>query len=68
MLHLWTQILMGRFHRSEKGQGTIEYVLVILAVAAVALVLITWGRGQGGGVLSTLFSKVLGFVIGKIRF
>lgn len=68
MLHLWTQILMGRFHRSQRGQGTIEYVMVIVAVAAVALVLVSWVRGSGGGILSGLFGKVLDFVIGKIRF
>ena len=47
----------------EGGQGTIEYVLVMLAVAAVAVVLIAWARsGSGKAALEGLFSNVISWV------
>lgn len=67
MLAIWTRLLT-ELHRDRRGQGTVEYVLVILAVAAVALALISWVRGSGGGLLGGLFSKIIGFVTGKARF
>lgn len=67
MLRLWTSLL-ARVDRDEQGQGTVEYVLVILAVTAVALTLITWIRGSGGGLLGSLFGKIIGFVTGKAGF
>lgn len=57
--------LLARLHRGERGQGTVEYVLVILAVTAVALTLVMWVKGSGGGLLSSLFGKIIGFVTGK---
>ncbi len=67
MLGVWTWLL-ARVHRVERGQGTVEYVLVILAVTAVALTLIGWIRGSGGGLLGNLFGKIIGFVTGRARF
>ncbi len=67
MLAAWTWLLT-RVHRDERGQGTVEYVLVILAVTAVALTLISWIRGSGGGLLGSLFSRIIGFVTGRARF
>lgn len=67
MLAIWTR-LMTELHRESRGQGTVEYVLVILAVTAVAIALISWVRGSGGGLLSSLFEKIIGFVVGKARF
>lgn len=43
-------------HRSEAGQTTAEYALVLLAAAAIAVVLITWAKG---GSLTAFFSAVL---------
>jgi hypothetical protein len=58
---LWTE-------ESERGQGTIEYVLVMLAVAAVAAVLISWAKGGSGkNVLGDLFEDVIGWVTGAAR-
>jgi len=49
--------------REEDGQGTIEYVLVMLAVAAVAVVLIAWAKsGSGKSALEGLFGNVLSWV------
>jgi Flp pilus assembly pilin Flp len=52
-----------RIDEEEGGQGTIEYVLVMLAVAAVAVVLIAWARsGSGKAALEGLFSNVISWV------
>jgi hypothetical protein len=47
----------------ESGQGTVEYVLVLLAVTAVAVALITWVRsGSGQSSLTGFFAEVIGWV------
>lgn len=52
----------------ESGQGTIEYVLVMLAVTAVAVVLISWAKsGQGKSLLGGLFDDVIGWVVGAAK-
>ncbi|MDH4117390.1 MAG: DUF4244 domain-containing protein [Acidimicrobiia bacterium] len=54
-------------HRGEEGQGTIEYVLVMVAVAAVAVVLIAWAKsGSGKSMLEGLFSNVLSWVASAV--
>jgi Flp pilus assembly pilin Flp len=50
--------------RSELGQTTAEYALVLLAAAAVAIVLITWARGDNG--LSEFFSSILERIMAQI--
>jgi Flp pilus assembly pilin Flp len=60
--------MLAALHRREEGQGTVEYVLVMLAVAAIAIVLITWAKSGGGkGALSELFGSVLEWVIDAAR-
>ena len=49
--------------RSESGQTTAEYALVLLAAAAIAVVLITWAKG---GSLTAFFSTVLSKLIESI--
>lgn len=52
----------------ERGQGTIEYVLVMLAVVAVAVVLVSWAKsGEGRDLLGGLFSDVVGWVVGAAK-
>lgn len=52
----------------ERGQGTIEYVLVMLAVTAVAVVLISWAKsGSGRSTLMGLFDDIIGWVTGAAR-
>lgn len=50
-------------HRSERGQTTAEYALVILAAAAIAVVLITWARSSGK--LPAFFDQIIDKIIGS---
>ncbi len=52
--------------RTEDGQGTVEYVLVILAAGAIALALIGWMASDNlvTSLFSSVLSKVIGFVTG----
>jgi len=46
--------------RSERGQATAEYALVLLGAAAVALALITWvGRGRVSTFFDTIFDHLM---------
>jgi Flp pilus assembly pilin Flp len=40
---------------SERGQGTAEYALVLVAVAAMVGVVIAYVSGDGGGMITGLF-------------
>jgi Flp pilus assembly pilin Flp len=48
--------------RSERGQTTAEYALVILAAAAIALVLLAWARSSGR--LPEFFDQIIDRIIG----
>lgn len=41
--------------RSERGQGTAEYALVLIAVTAMVAVVIAYLSGSGGGLITGLF-------------
>jgi Flp pilus assembly pilin Flp len=49
--------------RSERGQTTAEYALVILAAAAIAVVLITWARSSGK--LPAFFDQIIDRIVGE---
>jgi hypothetical protein len=54
------------WNRDERGQGTVEYFLVILAATALAIVLFRWVQGSGGGgIISTILGKVVQWVAGQ---
>ncbi len=60
--------IVSRSGRDERGQGTVEYVLVMLAVTAVAVVLISWAKsGSGKSALSGFFDNVIGWVASAAR-
>ncbi len=64
-LYVW---LSSRAASGERGQGTVEYILVMVAVAAIAVVLISWARsGSGKSALGSLFESVVGLVGRFIR-
>lgn len=58
LITLWEK----RF-RSERGQTTAEYALVILAAAAIAVVLITWARSSGK--LPAFFDQIIDKIVGS---
>ena len=44
----------------DQGQGTVEYVLVILAATAIALLLVNWISG------TDLFGSLFGGILSKV--
>lgn len=63
-MRLWTRalVLLG----GDRGQGTVEYFLVILAATALAIIGLRWLQsGSGSGLLGGLFGKVISWVVGK---
>jgi hypothetical protein len=47
--------------RTEAGQTTAEYALVILGAAAIATLLIVWAKGSGA--IGDLFDQVIGKIL-----
>jgi hypothetical protein len=51
--------------RTERGQTTAEYALVLLGAAGIALLLLGWATQSGA--IGTLFDAVLGGVVDKVK-
>jgi len=53
--------LYGGVERREEGQATVEYALVVLAAAAIALLVIAWAARTGkiGQLFDLVFDRVL---------
>ena len=67
---IWSKILSrlqsSYLHQDERGQGTIEYFLVILAATALAVVLFRWVQGSGGSsIISTILGRVVSWIAGQ---
>lgn len=53
--------------RSDRGQATTEYALVLLAAALVGLLVVGWATAGGGaGKIGRLFDHVIDSVIEKV--
>ena len=53
--------------RSDRGQATTEYALVLLAAALVALLVVGWATAGGGaGKIGRLFDRVIDSVIDRV--
>lgn len=64
MTRFWSRVM--RRIGEERGQGTVEYFLVILAATALAILALRWLQsGSGGGILGDLFGKVIKWVVGR---
>jgi Flp pilus assembly pilin Flp len=52
--------LVGRLERKEEGQSTVEYALVLLGAAAVALLLVAWATKSNrvGKLLDLVFDQL----------
>jgi Flp pilus assembly pilin Flp len=64
-LHLQRQLRFGRRLRSESGQASVEYALVLLGAALVATLLIGWATKTE--LLGDLFDHVLSLIRGKAQ-
>ena len=53
-----------RLKRSDRGQSTAEYALLILGVATIALLVLAWAGSTGA--IGELFDKVIGWVSNKV--
>lgn len=52
--------------RTESGQATTEYALVLLAAGIIALLVIAWATdGGGAGRIGELFDMVVGNLISR---
>ena len=51
--------------RTDDGQSTVEYVLVVLAAATLAMVLVGWVGGSS--LIPSFFAAVLDKVVGFVR-
>ena len=60
LLRIWVTMLT-RLHRSESGQTTAEYALVMLAAAAVAGLVLGWATKSH--TISRLFDTVINKLI-----
>ena len=55
---------VGHRLRSDQGQATAEYALVLLGAAAIALLLAAWAAKSGA--ISRLFDAVVDQLISKV--
>lgn len=64
MTRMWTWASIRI--QEERGQGTVEYFLVILAATALAIIALRWLQGgSGGSLLGNLFGRVIQWVVGR---
>jgi hypothetical protein len=60
---LWRRVLSA-FPRDQRGQGTVEYFLVILAACALAIILFNWFRSGGGdNLVSDILDNVVSWIV-----
>ena len=66
LLHLQTRLLL-RLVRTDDGQATAEYALVLLGAAAIALLVVGWATKTNtvGRLLDVVFGQLLGKGGGK---
>ncbi len=67
MYALLTRINAWILSQDEDGQATIEYALVLLGAALVALLVVGWATtGGGAGKIGGLFDRVIDSVIDRL--
>ncbi len=62
-IRVWSAVL-GRARRSEAGQSTAEYALVMIAAAAIGGLVLTWAHKTNlvSGLFNSVVHKFLGFL------
>lgn len=53
----------GRGHPAERGQSTVEYALLLLGAAAIALVVVAWVTRTD--LIGRLFDTVIGRILSQ---
>ncbi len=68
LVHLTLIRLLARIQwRSDRGQATTEYALVLLAAALVGVLVIAWATAGGGAAaIARLFDRVIDAVIEQV--
>jgi hypothetical protein len=61
VIHSW----FTRCARSDRGQTTAEYALVLVGVAAIALLVLAWATQSGA--IGRLFDFILGHIMGQVH-
>ena len=65
MIHVrGTNIFVQRVRRSELGQATVEYALLVLGAAAIALLLVAWAAKTGK--IDALLERIFDSVTSKV--
>lgn len=68
MLHTRNAIRFGHSIKSrlldDRGQSTAEYALLLLGVATIALIVVSWASGTGK--IGELFDAVIDSIIGRV--
>lgn len=68
MLQTTTALRLGHAIRTrltdDRGQSTAEYALLLLGVATIALIVVTWASGTGK--IGELFDAVIDSIIGRV--
>ena len=54
----------ARGRRTDRGQGTAEYALLLLGAATIALIVLTWATSTGK--IGLLFDTVVDSIIGRV--
>lgn len=49
VIESWTRTAVARFRSDDRGQGTVEYIGLVLMLAAVMAVVVTTGNGKSIG-------------------
>ena len=65
LLALWIRLQHPADH-DDTGQATAEYALVLLGAALVALLLVAWATGGGGGKIGQLLDTVVDSITSRI--
>jgi hypothetical protein len=50
--------------RGDRGQSTVEYALLLLGAATIALIVVTWASGTGK--IGELFDSVVDSILGDV--
>lgn len=67
LFQLFLTLIRRADWRSERGQATTEYALVLLAAALVGLLVIGWATAGGGAAaISGLFDRVIQSVTDRV--